>query len=61
MLDGQESQTLKQLTLLIAKKASQTIVKVGTIKEHFSLKIEEYLRTASFKSILLVLIKKRVY
>ncbi len=28
--------------------------------EHFRLRIEEYLRTASFKSILLVLIKKRV-
>ncbi len=35
-------------------------MKVRTIEEHFRLKIEEYLRTASFKSILLVL-KKSVY
>ena len=32
--------------------------KVRTIKEHFRLKIDKYLRTASFKSNLLVLIKK---
>ncbi len=32
--------------------------RVRTISEHFRLKIEEYLRTASFKSNLLVLIKK---
>ncbi len=38
------------------KKGSPTIVKVRTIQEHFSLKIEKYLRTASFKSNLLVLL-----
>ena len=59
MSDGQERQTFKQWTLLIAKKASQPMVKGKTIYEYFRLKVEEYLRTASFKSYLLVVIKKK--
>ena len=41
-----------------SKKSFQTIVKGRTIYKYFRLKVEEYLRTASFKSYLLVAIKK---
>ena len=37
------------------------MVKGKTIYKYFRLKVEEYLRTASFKSYLLVVMKKRVY
>ncbi len=43
-----------------SKKGFIIIVKVRTIHEHFRLKMEEYLTTASMKSILLLLIKKSV-
>ncbi len=59
MLDGYQSQIFKQLTLdTDSKEGFPIIVKVRTIQENFRLKIEKYLRTANFKSILLVLIKK---
>ncbi len=38
----------------------KVIIKVRAIEENFSLIIEEYLRTATFKPILLLLIKKSV-
>ena len=60
MSDGQESQTLHQLTLLIEKMLPNHCKSKNNLRtfQAENLKIEEYLRTASFKSILLVLIKK---
>ncbi len=58
MSENSRASNYAKINTTDSKNNIQNHSKIRSIQEHFSQKIDEYLRTASFKPILLVLIKK---